>query len=454
MAQHLDPACAVPAAVPNDGLDDRAAIQEALTTQGCAYLPAGTYDIDTPSFVPPARRIYAMLTATGARLYGDGPATVLRFRGDAGGQDWQGVRLDGVSPSLHDLSMNTADLTNTNEQTHAVRVVGPTADPTIYKVSFTHPQRGEPGGDCVQLVGYAPAQLITRARIHDNEFGKCDRSGVAIHSGTQDLEIADNRFHDTGDQDIDGEGTGDNSDWLIARNTISLGAAPQGAIAIQIQLTSNVRITENVLQGRGIFAYSCSACEIDHNLILRRAGTSGMGAVEIQKASSHVNVHHNVIERADSAGTGSVVRAYPHGTGTPDHVTISDNVLIQRATAGSVIETMGVVGLFVERNTVTHAGAADTSYGVLANGSAGTNPIRTDDLHVNSNTWSGPLKAVIAISGSYGGCGSLSATHNVAAAPGVLCQNATTGSMILGPLDVSGNTWLPSLCGTMIAPGN
>lgn len=53
-------------------------------------------------------------------------------------------------------------------------------------------------------------------------------AGGAIHSGAHGLQIVNNQFHDTGDQDIDGEGSEKNIDWLISRNTFSLGSARRG----------------------------------------------------------------------------------------------------------------------------------------------------------------------------------------------------------------------------------
>lgn len=439
-------ACSVPAAVPNDGLDDRAAIQEALNQQGCAYLPTGMYDIDTPVFIPPARRIYAMLTVNGANLYGDGPSSVLRFRGSAGGQDWEGIRLTGAGPALHDLAIDTANIVLTGEQTHASKILGPASDPQIFNMTYNHPQRGEPGGDCIQLVGYA-ATLITNARIHDINFLKCDRSGVAIHSGAHGLHIVNNQFHDTGDQDIDGEGSGENIDWLISRNTFSLGSAPQGDFALQLQLTSNVRVTENVFAGRGVFAYSCTQCEFDHNQVTRTTGNSGVGVFDILKASSFINIHDNTLRRARSATEGPVIRLVPHNSGTPDHVSIANNVLMQE-TNGDVVNSSGVVALRIEYNDATYSGEPTLRFGLLANGSAGTYGIRTTDLHVNANTWKGPLKAVIGISGSYMGAGTLEATLNVASVTGVICGNINTAGTILGPFEVVSNSWLPSMCGT------
>lgn len=442
--------CSVPSAIPNDGLDDRAAIQQALDQQGCAYLPAGVYDIETPSFVPPARRIYAMLTLNGAHLYGDGPASLLRFKGSAGGQDWEGVRMTGAGPALHDLSMDTASLSMTGEQTHASKILGPAADAEVFHMSYNHPQRGEPGGDCIQLVGYA-ASLITNARIHDNDFLQCDRSGVAIHSGARGLQITNNQFHDTGDQDVDGEGSGENIDWLIAHNTFSLGQSPQGDFALQLQLATNVRVTENVFAGRGIYAYSCTRCEFDHNEITRTTGSAGTGVVEISKASPFNQIHDNFIRRAATAGDGPVIRLVPHNSGTPDHATITNNVLRQETT-GDVIYSVGLVGLNIEYNDVTYSGGPNLRYGLLAYGSAGTYGIRTTDLHVNANAWKGPLKAVIGISGSYMGAGTLAATLNTAAVTGVICGNINTAGGIQGPFAVVSNSWLPSICSPLIGP--
>jgi hypothetical protein len=440
----------VPSAIPNDGLDDRAAIQQALDSQGCAYLPAGVYDIETPSFVPPARRIYAMLTLNGARLYGDGAASTLRFKGSAGGQDWEGVRLTGAGPALHDLSVDTAGLSMTGEQTHASKILGPAVDADIFNMSYRHPQRGEPGGDCIQLVGYA-ASLITHARIHDNAFLQCDRSGVAIHSGAHGLDISNNLFHDTGDQDIDGEGSGENIDWLIAHNTFLLGAAPQGDVALQLQLATNVRVTANVFAGRGLFAYSCTRCEFDHNEITRTIGAAGNGVIEISKASPLNQIHDNFIRRAATAGDGPVIRLVPHNSGTPDHATITSNV-IQQETTGDAVYSVGLVGLRVENNDVTYSGGPGVRFGVLAYGSAGTYGIRTTDLHVNANVWKGPLKAAIGISGSYMGAGTLEATLNQAAVTGIVCGNIHTAGGIQGPFSVSANTWLPSNCSPLVGP--
>lgn len=439
--------CAVPAAVPDDGLDDRVAIQNALTTKGCAHLGAGTYDIDTPVAVAPARRVYAMLTmTTGRTVYGGGPDTVLSFRGDAGGQDWFGLGLNGDRARVHDLTIDTSELTNTSEQTHAIHGIGPTTGLEVDHVAFEHPARDLPGGDCIQFVGYGPTPIVG-ARVHHNTFAHCDRSGVAAHSGMHDLQVVDNEFADTGDQDFDGEGSGGNDGILIARNHFALSPQAQGTMAIQIQLAVNVRITDNQFGGRGLFLYGCSACELDHNTLSRTA--SGNSAiVEISEASSGVNVHHNTMDRAAGAGAGPMVRLVPHNSGTPDHVTVADNQILQHA-SGDIVNSTGAVGLYVYRNSVTYSGPVGASWGVLANGSAGATPIRTDDIHVDRNTWYGALSGIIGVSGSYGGCRSVESSDNVATASlnGLVCLNVSTGAQVLGPVTSVRNQWPAHSCG-------
>ena len=164
-------------------------------------------------------------------------------------------------------------------------------------------------------------------------------------------------------------------------------------------------------------------------------------------------MHDNVITRAASATNGPVIRLVPHNSGTPDHVTITHNVMVQETTEDLVFSS-GVVTLRIEYNDLTYAGSPGQRFGLQAIGSAGTYGIRTTDLHVNANTWKGPLKAAIGVSGSYMGAGTLQATLNVASVMGVFCGNINSAGTILGPFDVVSNSWLPSQCGTLIAPGN
>lgn len=444
--------CEVPLAVAGDGLDDRLAIQAACNIQHCAHLRTGQYDIDIPTFVSPARRVYAMITASSCEIYGDGQTlTSIVYRGSAGGQDWQGIRLTGTSPSLHDLATNDPAITTTDEQTHAVQILGPATNASVYRVAFNHPQRGEPGGDCIQVVCY-PNTPCVGVSIHDNDFDACDRSGVAVHSGASGVRIVDNRFPNTGNTACDFEGSGDTNDVLIANNVFAMSPGPHGTQEIQLQLVTNARITGNTLSGRNIDVYQSDDIEIDHNTI-DLSQLTGYAAVNVEKDSSRINVHHNTITREPAAGAGQVIRGVPHGSGTPDHLAIADNTLIQHTT-GDVINTSGLTSLSVERNVISYDGAPNVSFALQANGSAGVYGVRTTDIAVNNNTVSGPLHAVVATSGSYAGAGTLTATGNNAPGTiGVYCANINTGLKILGPFTIAGNLWSTSICGALAVGG-
>ncbi len=447
-AEH-DAACSVPSAIPGDGLDDRVAIQNALTSQGCAYLPAGRYDVDSIQFTPPARRPPMMLDASGAEIYGDGPGTVLAFRGSTGGQDWEGVRIGGVGSTLHDLSIATGAITDTVEQTHAVKLLGPATDAEISRVSFNHPIRvGVKSGDCVQLVGFNDGREIARVKIRDNDFVHCDRSGVAVHSGTTQLEIVDNRFGAVGNTDLDFEGTGDTSDVLIQHNTFTMSPGPHGVGAIQLQLIDRARVTENVLDGRGIDVFQSDDVEIDHNEITLTQATA-TPVISVGKDSARTRILHNSITREPSAGPGAVISAGPHGSGTPDHLEIGDNMLVQR-TSFHVVSSSGLVGLYVGRNAISYSGAvANEMSGVRALGSGGTDGIRTTDVRVEANTFGGALRAAVRTSGSLSGVGTLDTSDNVAtgATHGIFCDNFASQGGVTGPITSTRDSWPAPSCG-------
>lgn len=439
------PPCAIPATRDGPGI---LAARDTVGPAGKVCLDSGEYVVVTPRSPLGARRPYPVLEFGATELFGAGAdLTVVHFTGDAGGIDWHGVTKTGGD--VHGFTIETSALTGTVEQTHAMRVFGPASNGRIYDMAFDHVDRGLPGGDCIQFVCYAD-RPCANWQVDHNAFRGCDRSGVAAHSGVTDLRITDNVFSDTGDQDIDGEGSGANFDWLIARNTFATGPHAQGDVAIQLQLADRVRITDNKFYGRGLFSYSSSHVEVDHNdMVQDRAG--GTSNVEIKKASSYTNVHDNRLVRSAKAGPGALVRAIPHNSGTPDHLTVSGNAMAQMG-PGDLIVTVGVVGLTVEGNTIVYSGPPGAGYAVLA---LGTTAVRTDEIELTGNTLVGQLAGCLVVSGAYGGTKAVTARGNVAMGPvsGLLCDNANIAQRITGPLTLAGNTWpAPSGCAGVPMP--
>jgi Right handed beta helix region len=390
-----------------------------------------------------------MLDSSSAQLFGDGRGTVLAFRGSTGAQDWVGISMGGVGSKLHDLSIVTSAISDTVEQTHAVKLTGPATDAEISRVRFDHPIRlGEKSGDCVQLVGFADGREIARVEIRENELAHCDRSGIAVHSGTTQLEIVDNAFSDVGNSDLDFEGTGDTSDVLISHNTFTMSPGPHGLGAIQLQLVDRARVADNTLDGRGIDVFQSDDVEIDHNVIALKQATAAP-VISVGKDSARAHIHHNSIRREPGAGAGAVISAGPHGSGTPDHLEIDGNTLVQR-TSFHVLSASGLVGLYVRRNTINYRGAlADTMSGLRALGSAGTFGIRTTDVRVEANRFDGPLRAAVTTSGSQSGVGTVDTADNVAtgATFGIFCDNFASQGLVLGPFTSTRDSWPAPRCG-------
>lgn len=430
-------------AIADDGLDDRVAIQSALDS-GCVVLGPGIYDVFTPSSPINSRRPYSMLTVSNASLSGSGATTVIRFSGDASGLDWWGVLL-GSSSIVQDMTLDTSMLVGTSEQTHAIRVSGPASSPAVTNVSFNHPQRGLPGGDCIQIVGY-PGSEVVGARIRRSTFSHCDRSAVAVHSGAHDLQITDSVFPDTGDVHLNFEGSGDTDTVLIARDSFKSSSSTQSDISVELDLVTNARITDSSIDGSGILVFDSHAVEIDHVHVTRTLFGSSAAVVEVTKNSSGVSLHDVVLERASTATPGPVVRALPHGSGTPSNLSIVDTVLIQH-TSANVVSTVGVVGLTLTRVAVEYDGISKTNFGLDV---VGSTAVRTDRVAVEACTFSGPLLAEVRVSGSYAGTGVVTLIGNVGtdATQGLRCENVTSGSKITGPMSITRATpWPVDVCG-------
>ena len=119
-----------------------------------------------------------------------------------------------------------------------------------------------------------------------------------------------------------------------------------------------------------------------------------------------------------------------------------------------MIESAGVVGFHVVANRFAFSGTANSAYAINPLGSSGDAGLRTTDIVVAGNTFSGPLLAVVHLAGSYDGTGTASITDNSAtgAARGLYCENITTAGQILGPIAYTGNALPAPQCGALVAP--
>lgn len=433
-------------AISNDEHDDTDAIQEAINSKCC--LGPGTFDVMMPPVGRNGRRAYNMLTiSTNGELCGSGPNTVIRFHGDATLNDWRGVEVVGDNVSIYNIGLDTEDISNTIEQTHEIHVTGPVDGLHIHDVWMNHPAHAEfKGGDCIDFVGYLPS-MITNVRIDKNHFISCSRIGIQIHSGVHDMMITNNEFINTKVLDIGTEGTGVISNLTIAHNVHLAGPSQTSGTAIALYIATDSTIVDNILN-RGIYLYACDKCAIDHNVITLGPGLDSTAVIEAIKLSSELVITRNTITRAAGQSVGPLIEITYHSS-APKDSRIVGNILIQQ-TNGALIYTFGIAGLLVANNSISYEGTAiGTVTGMIIEGSSGPTGLRTTDLVVSKNYFSGPLKWAMSISGAYNGTGSIaiignSATQNVSG--GLLCRSGTGG--ITGPIIYSGNSPFPApVCG-------
>ena len=450
-------------AIPDDGIDDRTALQAVFTACAGATvsLEAGQYEVVTPS-----PRSVAMLTLpAGTTLQGLGTQSVIRFSGDNGAQDWRGIQL-GSNTLIQRVKL-ISDFTpgTTNEQTHIMRGDGPLTDVTFTDVTINHPSHTSKSGDCIQFVGYppidgSPDKRIFNANVNHVTFERCDRSGIGVHSGLHGTltgghftsRFNDNTFINISDQDIDFEGSGDIDGVEVDHNTFLVPTVNlESHTAISVVAATNIHVHDNQMD-RGLDLYGCSHCEIDHNVV-----TLSIPAVEpvanLRKTSTDVVFHDETYTRNASAGPGSVLEITQH-TSAPDHVTVADSQLTQH-TDGLPLYAAGIVGLQVLRTTINYDGAnaiAQRIDGLAVYGSSGTAGIRTTDIHVVDTVVNGPLRAVMQISGSYSGTGTLEMTRVSSSGPvqGLRCENISTGAGITGPITYVDNQLPAPLCSPLV----
>lgn len=443
-------------AIPDDGLDDRAGLQ--ATLDACAgqtvNLLAGRYDVFTPPLPRPAP--YAMLVMRPwTEIVGVGDASVVAFSGDPQKEDWRGVEL-ATGAHLHRFRPVVEICAGcTNEQTHVLRGQGPISDITIDHMSFYHPVVvGSSRGDCIQIVGYAPAKLVERVTIDHNRFDACARAAYTWHSGARQLKITYNTMLDVSDQSLDGEGQDESgapliSDSEIAYNVIQTGpsAAGGGNLGVQIVRAENLHVHDNQLLGRGMDVAGCVHCEFNSNVVTQDVYGED-AAVMVRKGCDDVWLHDEKYTRSATAGARAVL-AVQQRISAPKNVRITDSQIIQH-TASIGIYSQGVVGFLIANTVITYDGGSNAQYCVDL---AGTE-LQTTDLHITDSLIRGACRA-IRISGAAGGTGTLevarTATQSVSL--GLRCEQTVVAppkaAGINGPIRYYGNVMPAATCGAV-----
>jgi hypothetical protein len=179
------------------------------------------------------------------------------------------------------------------------------------------------------------------------------------------------------------------------------------------------------------------------------AGPQDGAAWNFRKTGGPIAIHDVYIESSSS------VMQLVFQQNAPNHVTIADSVLVQRAT-GALIAAYGIIGLKIQHSTLRHAGPPIALYAVDVSGSSPLGAGIRGDITVSDTTILGAAGGV-RVNGAYAGMGAVSIERSSSPTGTLmlLCDNvALTATMggIAGPLTYSGNTSKATGCDSVPRP--
>jgi hypothetical protein len=443
-------------AIPNDGIDDRPAIQMAIDAaaasgRGRVCLGAGRWTLTRAPTGSYDRFAALSIHSPQIELQGAGPGTVLEVVGNQGMGDLWVIALDpGASDiSIRDLTIDTSETFNNSEQFHAIEIgsgigTGPVEDVRIDHVVFNHPGStdGTRKGDCLRMVGNTPESAVRRVTVIGSSFTACARSGIAIQRNVFDLIVQGNQFTQSSDQDIDSEPSGGVNDLngsisIVGNVFHDNPAASQGDWSVTIGgiggPMARVVVANNIFDGRGIDFYRASDVTLSGNSFDATMKT-GYGVVEIENVAERVSISGNTIRRRGSQGDS--IRVIHHSGAFASNLVINGNVLVND-TPGSGIVMESVQDVTVSGNDFRWNVPATAALGVYLRST-----IRpADGVMISANRFAGNLLAAVFF-GATQPFNQVSLIGNMQRGSGLALKCGTsTGGGFAQPIVHASNNW-------------
>lgn len=330
-------------AVAGDGASDTTQIQALLNNPAVqCVLFDGLFEIARP-----AGRSESVLVGNDKLLRGEGPGTGLLMIGSAlapnGGRSWSGLRFKGFRSTASDFGVYVAStVVETDEQLHAIEVVGPSGAITLERLHVTNPTRYRPdgtvwpGGDCVRAIGESggvgvlPKPIMGLA-VRGLHLLNCDRSGFAGQRQLWALQFADNTCYVVGDQCFDAELTGDGmgGGWLVTGNTSQGGAQGNYDFAFESRTgyIDDVIFANNLMRGRGLYARNVRGLVVN-GVLIRANAVNPDATLALSKTVEDAVITGSLVHRA-SGTPGPTVGILDAGTGYARRVLMSANLVRQ-----------------------------------------------------------------------------------------------------------------------------
>lgn len=365
--------------LPNDGLDDRACLQELLDATcadggGTVHLPAGKWELSRAPQVSGTRDNASLwLECSDLTLEGE-VGTELAMTGDGFASDWAGVRisagLDGTPTervTVRDLAISSGDAFNINEQTHLLMLGSVATSPgqisnvQLHHLRLRHPVRAEVAGDCLRFVGEA-ATPITYVDAGSIMFEACDRSGIAVQRGVQHVNLHDLMMINIGKTGIDMEptGTGEIS-WFDMRNLqiSSLTIAGQAS-----QYTHDIILDSSNVSGRLGVIYARDVVLTGNNIAELADGAEGTLNV---RGVERLTVTGNGIRRLAGSAAGSAIKISGVSGKFPTGLTLTGNTVTTEI-GGPAIDIESVQDMTIAGNTISGGDSAAAAVQIRATG--------------------------------------------------------------------------------------
>ncbi len=367
--------------LPDDGLDDRVCIQAALdaaclTAGGTVFLDTGTWNVTRPAAVPGSRDNASLwMECSNLALVGDGPRTVVMMTGDGYGADWAAVRVSADlsgNPTervrISDMVIASDDAYNLQEQTHlvmfgsTVNAPGRITDVGVHDVILRHPVRPEVAGDCLRFVGEA-ATPITVVDVGSVIFEACDRSGIAVQRGVQDVDFHDIVMIDIGKTGVDMEptGTGPIARFSMRNMHIEGGMTVAGQAS---EWTRDISVSSTHISGRLglIYARDVSFTGVH----VKDLATGSEGSLFIRASEDVKFVGGSVVRSSGSAAGAAVKMSGSNGT-YPTNIKIVGSDITSEI-AGPVVDIESLKDSNISNNAITGADAANPAVLIRATG--------------------------------------------------------------------------------------
>lgn len=396
------------ACAPNDGLDDRQCLQDnldalCLVGGGTLHLEVGQWDITRPTMVPGFRDNASLwLECPDLKLEGEGPATVLMMSGDGYGGDWAGVRViagpGGTLTnrvSLADMTIASDDSFNPNEQTHLVvlgsmaTTQGPISNVQLHNLHLRHPVLPEVSGDCLRFVGEL-ATPLTFVDVGSVVFEACDRSGISVQRGVQDVNLHNLQFINVGKTGIDMEPSGTGPIARFLMQNLNLANSGISIAGQNSTWTRDIVLANSYVGGRVGVIYAANVTLTGN--VIQEVAPASEGTLNVRGAEDLV-VTGNLIRRLAGSAPGPAVKISGVSGTYPNRLLLSAND-ISTEIAGPVLDMESTQDMTLSGNLIT--GNDPTSFGFTARATGRD----IGGLVITGNRFKGPLLYAMRLSGA------------------------------------------------------